>query len=66
VKNDPMSRLGRKRDGMRIALDALEAERRPATDDDAPRRVSTFPGKKVKPLPGQLSLDDELAEVGEG
>lgn len=34
------------------------AERRAPTEADAPP-LSTFPGPKVKPLPGQLALGDD-------
>jgi hypothetical protein len=42
--------------GLYAALRALRAK----PSATAKRQVSVFPGRKVKPLPGQLSIEDEL------
>lgn len=38
-------------------LEALEAEKRRPTEADAPP-LSTFPGGKARPLPGQLDISE--------
>lgn len=48
--------------GVREARRALGLRRGPATDDDRPRGVSTFPGPKIPVLPGQLPLIEERGE----
>jgi hypothetical protein len=44
--------------GLREALHALGLPRRKRAEADRPP-PSTFPGRKTRPLPGQLSLLDE-------
>lgn len=43
-------------------LKALAARKGKPTDADAPP-LSTFPGPKAKPLPGQLVLGDEVGDA---
>lgn len=47
--------------GLREALRARRLAKRTPTEADAPP-PSTLPGKKVKPLPGQLDLDGNEVE----
>jgi hypothetical protein len=54
-------RARQKSAGLREALRALRLAKRAPTESDAPR-PSTFPGRKMKPLPGQLDLDGNEVE----
>ena len=46
--------------GLEAALRAAQARTGKPSDDDRPRRVTVLPGKKVKPLEGQLDLDGRV------
>lgn len=48
---------GALRDALRLAR---EGERRQPTEDDCPP-VRPFPGRKRKPIPGQLTIDGDEA-----
>ena len=60
-----MARVPRRK-AVDVALDAVDAEKRRPDEDDAPAKPSTFPGKPVPLIPGQLSLDDVAEDHDRG